>query len=191
MRLRCFSFSSRSSDAHAVGGSELGEVGVDEVRVVDQFGLQLEKFVELGLGHVSVNAMGTESPAELGLQVLGHEGGQVWNAGPLETAEEVPEPIRIEVIVIQCLQSAIRDSLYAFVLTEGLVEKVVVTDGIRVELGRVGGLSSFDQPAVVEVGSQFVLEVRVGFFGVFFEVEQGLAILDFLDLARVPVALDP
>ena len=33
--------------------------------------------------------------------------------------------------------------------------------------------------------------MRIGLFGVFFEVEQGLAILDFLDLARVPVALDP
>ena len=118
----------------------------------------------------SVNAMGTESPAQLGLQVLGHESGQVWDAGSLETAEEVLEPIRIEVIVIQCLQSSIRDSLCVFVLTEGLVEKVVVTDGLRVELGRVGGLSSFDQPAVVEVGSQFVLEVRVGFFGVFFKI---------------------
>ena len=139
------------SDVHVVGWSELGEVDVDEVRVVDQFGLQLKKFVELGLGHVSVNAMGTESPAQLGLEILGHEGGQVWNVGPLETAEEVPEPIRIKVIVIQCLQSAIRDSLHVFVLTEGLVEKVVVTDGFRVELGRVGGLSSFDQPAVVEV----------------------------------------
>ena len=141
------------SDVHVVGGSELGEVDVDEVRVVDQFGLQLEKFVELGLGHVSVNAMGTESPAELCLEILGHEGGQVWNVGPLETAEEVPEPIRIEVIVIQCLQSAIRDSLYVFVLTEGLVEKVVVTDGVRVELGRMGGLFPLDQPAVVEVGA--------------------------------------
>ena len=109
----------------------------------------------------------------------------------METAEEVPEPIRIEVIVIQCLQSAIRDSLHVFVLTEGLVEKVVVTDGVRVELGRMGGLSSFDQPAVVEVGAQFVLQVGVGLFGIFFEVEQGLTVLDFLDLARVPVALDP
>ena len=94
------------SDVHVVGGSELGEVDVDEVRVVDQFGLQLEKFVELGLGHVSVNAMGPESPAQLGLQVLGHEGGQVWNVGPLETAEEVPEPIRIEVIAFLSRPSA-------------------------------------------------------------------------------------
>ena len=106
-------------DIHVVGRSELGEVDVDEVRVVDQFGLQLEKLVELGFGHVSVNAMGTESPAELCLEILGHEGGQVWNVGPLETAEEVPKSICIEAIVIQCLQSAIRDSLYVFVLPEG------------------------------------------------------------------------
>ncbi len=132
------------SYVHVVGRSQFGEVDVDEVRVVDQFGLQLEKLVELGLGHVPVNALRTESPAKLCLEIFGHEGGQVWNIGPLETAEEVPEPIRIEVIVIQSLQSAIRDSLYVFVLTEGLVEKVVITDGLRVELGRVGGLSSLD-----------------------------------------------
>ncbi len=76
--------------------------------------------------------MGPESPAQFGLQILGHEGGQVWNVGSLETAEEVPEPIRIEVIVIQRLQSAIRYPLYVFVQAEGLVEKVVVTDGVRV-----------------------------------------------------------
>ena len=34
--------------------------------------------------------------------------------------------------------------------------------------------------------------MRIGLFGVFFEVEQGLTVLDFLDLARVShVALDP
>ncbi len=30
------------SDVHVVRGSELGEVDVDEVRIVDQFGLQLK-----------------------------------------------------------------------------------------------------------------------------------------------------
>ena len=94
-----------------VGWSQFREVDVDEVRVVDQVWFQLEQFVQLSLGQVPVDAVGTEATAELGLEVLCHEGGQVGNVRPLQATQKMPEAGRVERPVLQVLESAIRNAL--------------------------------------------------------------------------------
>ena len=69
-----------------VGGSELGQVDVDEIRVCEKIGAELEKLVQLVFGHVSVDCVGAETPAVLGLEVFVYEACEIGKIGPLQAA---------------------------------------------------------------------------------------------------------
>ena len=97
--------------------------------------------------------MRAESPAVLGFQVLMDQCGKVGQVRPLQAAEEVPEPVRIQDLCLEVVEPPVRYALNVLIFAERLIEEGLVAYCLWIELGGVGGLSSFDQPAVVEVRS--------------------------------------
>ena len=64
------------SGVDVCGRGQFREVGMYEVRIVDELRIELEQLVHLLLGEVFVNAVRTETPGVLVFQILEDQGGQ-------------------------------------------------------------------------------------------------------------------
>jgi len=75
----------------AVGGAEAGEVGVDEVGVVEDGGAEAEELIELGEEELAVDGKGEVFAAEVGVQVAVDELNEAGEVGAFEAGEEFVE----------------------------------------------------------------------------------------------------
>ena len=64
------------SGVDVCGRGQFRKVGMYEVRIVDELGVELEQLVHLLLGEVFVNDVRTETPGVLVFQILEDQGGQ-------------------------------------------------------------------------------------------------------------------
>ena len=99
-----------------VGRPQLGNIGVDEVRLAPQVGAELQEFIQLRKQELPVDLELPEAAAVGVGEVVGDELGEAGVVGPLQAGEQVPPLVRgefprqqqVEGGVLEALDGAVR-----------------------------------------------------------------------------------
>ena len=146
------------ADVDVISGSETFEVAVDEVGIVDELGLEFEKFVVLGEEKIEMDGVRPKASGVLVPQVFNDPFWQIRNVGVNHLAEPMAKPVFVVAGRIQ-LPDAMRLHTRNRVVVEGTLEKRIVGNDLGVNFGRVGGFATFDPFGMIEVNVQLILDV--------------------------------
>ena len=177
-------------DVDVVGRSETFEVGVDKMGVVEEFGFEFQKFVVLGKQEIVMNCVRSETAGVFVAKVFDDPFCKVGYVRAKYTSKPVTKPGLIVTRWIELPDTAVLDVGHGIV-AKGTFEKGVVGNDFGVDFDGMRRFPAFDPFGMIEVNVQLILDVGQRFSGVFFVIQQSLAIQYFPNSASDFVAGNP
>ena len=159
-----------------VNRGQLGEVGVDELRVVAKTGLLPRERLQLVEEQLRVDRVVAKAPAVLVLQILDDMLDQSRVIGALEAAQQVPALFRRDRTARDQSQSRIFDPLQRARILQRALEQSIDADPCIIEPRRRTTLLLACAARVVEAQIQLTADVLQCLLRIPFVVQQGLAV---------------
>ena len=178
----------------AVGGAEAGEVGVDEVGVVEDGGADADEFIELGEEELAVDVEGEVVGAVVGAQVAVDEVDEAGEVGAFEAGEEFVEAVVGEGGGVEPVEGGVFEAFEAVgVIGQGTLGEGGAADEGGIEGGGEGALLVEGFALVVEGEVEAEGEEIEGFLVVGVVGEEGLAVFELAEagVGAVGIAARP
>ena len=170
---------------------ELGQIGVDEMGLVQQAGFELQTLVQLVLQQQSVNRKAPEAPAVLMLNVVNDQLDQLGIVGPLHSREQVTPPLGCQFGGHEPIERRVFEALQIAVTAVGQFGQRVPSDELLVQRGRQIGFAAENLSPVVELDVELPSDILERLLRLILVFQEGLAVEDLACPSRVVVGLDP